>query len=73
VKLGRRDARGASLSKANKVLPTPTSSLSTLTSNFAAQGLSFKDMIALSGNFAFAYTHISLWISYLIYGYYEIN
>ncbi|KAJ3684180.1 hypothetical protein LUZ61_013344 [Rhynchospora tenuis] len=49
VKLGRRDSKGASLSKANKDLPAPTSSLSTLTSKFAAQGLSLKDMVALSG------------------------
>lgn len=51
MKLGRRDSRGASISKANKELPTPTSSLSTITSKFAHQGLSLKDMIALSGNF----------------------
>ncbi|KAJ4779989.1 Peroxidase [Rhynchospora pubera] len=49
VKLGRRDSKRASLSKANKNLPTPISSLSTLTSKFAAQGLSLKDMVALSG------------------------
>ncbi|KAJ6812502.1 peroxidase 4-like [Iris pallida] len=49
VKLGRRDARTASQSLANNNIPPPTSSLSNLISNFAAQGLSTKDMVALSG------------------------
>ncbi|KAJ6844490.1 peroxidase 4-like [Iris pallida] len=49
VKLGRRDARTASKSKANKDIPPPTSSLSQLISKFAAKGLSTKDMVALSG------------------------
>ncbi|KAJ6804758.1 peroxidase 4-like [Iris pallida] len=49
VKLGRRDARTASKSAANKNIPAPTSSLSNLVSKFAAQGLSTKDMVALSG------------------------
>ncbi|KAM0941181.1 putative peroxidase [Dioscorea sansibarensis] len=49
VKLGRRDARTASQSAANNNIPPPTSSLSNLISKFSAQGLSTKDMIALSG------------------------
>ncbi|RRT40491.1 hypothetical protein B296_00054027 [Ensete ventricosum] len=49
VKLGRRDSRRASLSKANKQIPPPTSSLSNLISKFSAKGLSAKDMVALSG------------------------
>ncbi|KAJ6831097.1 peroxidase 4-like [Iris pallida] len=49
VKLGRRDARRASQSAANNNIPPPTSSLSNLISRFAAQGLSTKDMVALSG------------------------
>ncbi|XP_068649501.1 peroxidase 4-like [Aristolochia californica] len=49
VKLGRRDARTASLSAANNNIPPPTSSLSNLVSKFSAQGLSAKEMVALSG------------------------
>ncbi|CAN6357372.1 unnamed protein product [Urochloa humidicola] len=49
VKLGRRDSSTASFSGANNNIPPPTSGLSNLTSLFAAQGLSQKDMVALSG------------------------
>ncbi|KAH9314504.1 hypothetical protein KI387_023131, partial [Taxus chinensis] len=49
VQLGRRDSTTASLSGANSNLPSPFSDLSTLISAFQAQGLSTKDMIALSG------------------------
>ncbi|KAJ8503672.1 hypothetical protein OPV22_004558 [Ensete ventricosum] len=49
VKLGRRDSRKASFSKANKDIPSPTLSLSKLISKFSAKGLSTKDMVALSG------------------------
>jgi len=50
VKLGRRDSTAASFSGANNNIPPPTSGLANLTSLFAAQGLSQKDMVALSGN-----------------------
>uniref|UniRef100_A0A2P2PVJ4 Peroxidase n=1 Tax=Rhizophora mucronata TaxID=61149 RepID=A0A2P2PVJ4_RHIMU len=50
VGLGRRDSLTASRAIANTSIPAPTSNLSTLTARFAAQGLSFKDMIALSGS-----------------------
>jgi Peroxidase len=53
VKLGRRDSKTASLTKANNDIPPPTSSLSNLISKFAAQGLSTNDMVALSGNFLY--------------------
>lgn len=53
VKLGRRDSTTANKTLANKNIPPPTSSLANLTSKFAAQGLSVKDMVALSG------THLS--------------
>ncbi|XP_020101181.1 peroxidase 4-like [Ananas comosus] len=49
VKLGRRDSTTASLSGANNNIPFPSNSLSTLISKFSAQGLSTKDMVALSG------------------------
>ncbi|KAG1338116.1 peroxidase 4 [Cocos nucifera] len=50
VKLGRRDSTTASLSGANNNIPPPNSSLSNLISKFAAQGLSTRDMVALSGS-----------------------
>ncbi|XP_008810563.1 peroxidase 4-like [Phoenix dactylifera] len=49
VKLGRRDSTTASFSGANNNIPPPNSSLSNLISKFSAQGLSTKDMVALSG------------------------
>lgn len=50
VKLGRRDSKTASLSAANSgSIPPPTSSLSNLINRFQAQGLSTRDMVALSG------------------------
>ncbi|CAN6335365.1 unnamed protein product [Urochloa humidicola] len=49
VKLGRRDSTTASFSGAKNNIPPPTSGLANLTSLFAAQGLSQKDMVALSG------------------------
>ncbi|XVE79899.1 hypothetical protein DITRI_Ditri14bG0094200 [Diplodiscus trichospermus] len=51
VKLGRRDSKTANFTAANNgsFLPPPTSNLSTLISTFGVQGLSAKDMVALSG------------------------
>ncbi|KAG6670331.1 peroxidase P7-like [Carya illinoinensis] len=49
VKLGRRDARTASLSAANNGIPPPTSNLNRLISTFSNVGLSARDMVALSG------------------------
>ncbi|XP_020550649.1 peroxidase P7-like isoform X1 [Sesamum indicum] len=49
VPLGRRDARTASDCAANAQLPSPTATLPTLISMFAAKGLSSRDMVALSG------------------------
>ncbi|CAN6477685.1 unnamed protein product [Victoria cruziana] len=49
VKLGRRDARTASQAAANASIPPPTDSLNQLVASFHAQGLSVKDMVALSG------------------------
>ncbi|KAK6935649.1 hem peroxidase [Dillenia turbinata] len=51
VKLGRRDSKTASFSKANSgVIPPPTSTLNNLINRFKAVGLSTKDMVALSGS-----------------------
>nr|GMD23890.1 peroxidase 4-like [Ipomoea batatas] len=52
VKLGRRDSKTASLSAANSpgVLPSPSSNLSALISSFKNQGLSTRDLVALSGS-----------------------
>ncbi|KAK5833906.1 peroxidase P7-like [Gossypium arboreum] len=49
VPLGRRDARTASQSAANNQIPSPFANLATLTSSFAAKGLSTRDLTALSG------------------------
>lgn len=49
VGLGRRDSLTASRALANASIPPPTSNLSALTLSFASQGLSFEDMVTLSG------------------------
>lgn len=49
VPLGRRDSTTASASLANSNLPPPTASLGTLINLFGRQGLTAKDMTALSG------------------------
>ncbi|WJX63733.1 peroxidase [Trifolium repens] len=50
VKLGRRDSKTASFNDASSgVIPPPFSTLSNLINRFKAQGLSTKDMVALSG------------------------
>ncbi|XP_016186661.1 peroxidase P7-like [Arachis ipaensis] len=56
VGLRRRDSTTASRLDANNSIPTPSFSLSTLKQNFANQGLSEKDLVALSG----AHTNIPL-------------
>ncbi|KAL5709439.1 peroxidase [Ranunculus cassubicifolius] len=50
VRLGRRDARTASQGAANSSIPRPTLNLKNLISSFQAQGLSARDMVALSGS-----------------------
>jgi peroxidase len=49
VKLGRRDSTTASLTLAERELPTAADSLDKLISNFAGKGLTARDMVALSG------------------------
>jgi peroxidase len=58
VKVGRRDSTTASFSGANNNIPPPTSGLANLTSLFAAQGLSQKDMVALSGAYYYSHMHV---------------
>lgn len=56
VKLGRRDSTTGFFNLANSgVLPGPNSSLSSLIQRFDDQGLSTKDMVALSGTFTFLF------------------
>ncbi|XP_058104210.1 peroxidase 20-like [Magnolia sinica] len=50
VELGRRDSLKASLNDANLNIPSPNSTLEVLISNFEAQGLSFVDLVTLSGS-----------------------
>ncbi|XP_020211320.1 peroxidase 4 [Cajanus cajan] len=51
VKVGRRDSRTANFTAANTgVIPPPTSNLSNLITTFRNQGLSVRDMVALSGS-----------------------
>nr|CAD1821172.1 unnamed protein product [Ananas comosus var. bracteatus] len=50
VKLGRRDSTTANKDLARADLPTAFDDLDALVSSFARQGLSVKDMVALSGN-----------------------
>ncbi|CAH8366062.1 unnamed protein product [Eruca vesicaria subsp. sativa] len=50
VKLGRRDSKNAGFTAANTgVIPSPFSTLNNLVNRFKAQGLSVRDMVALSG------------------------
>ncbi|GMY22648.1 putative disease resistance rpp13-like protein 1 [Fagus crenata] len=48
--LGRRDSTIANITAANTFIPAPMSNPSGLKAIFSAQGLSFKNMVALSGN-----------------------
>jgi hypothetical protein len=48
--LGRRDSTIANITAANTFIPALTSNPSGLKAIFLAQGLSFKNMVALSGN-----------------------
>lgn len=50
VHLGRRDSTTANKTAASTFIPPPTSKLSTLLSSYAKEGLSLKNLVALSGN-----------------------
>lgn len=49
VRLGRRDSLTANRTAANIFIPSPSSNITGLKSSFAAVGLSFKDLVSLSG------------------------
>lgn len=49
VPTGRRDGRVSKLQDVLNNLPAPTSTFSTLKSEFAGKGLSVKDLVVLSG------------------------
>lgn len=50
VPLGRRDARGASLSGSNRNIPAPNNTFETILTKFKLQGLDLVDLVALSGS-----------------------
>ncbi|KNA11554.1 hypothetical protein SOVF_133820 [Spinacia oleracea] len=49
VQTGRRDGKVSLASEANALIPSPFSDVNTLKQNFAALGLSAKDLVVLSG------------------------
>ncbi|XP_021718075.1 peroxidase 72-like [Chenopodium quinoa] len=49
VPLGRRDARGASLSGSNNDIPAPNNTFNTILTKFKRQGLDLVDLVTLSG------------------------
>lgn len=61
VPTGRRDGRVSIMSEALNMLPGFTANIASLKSQFAAQGLSVKDLVVLSG-LIYAYTHICLYV-----------
>ena len=50
VPLGRKDGKISLASEANALIPSPFSNISTLKQEFAAVGLTTKDLVVLSGN-----------------------
>lgn len=57
VELGRLDGLSSTSSSVNGKLPKPTFNLNQLIANFAANGLSQMDMIALSGAHTLGFSH----------------
>ncbi|XP_040937544.1 peroxidase 72-like [Gossypium hirsutum] len=56
VPLGRRDARGASLSGFNNNIPAPNNTFQTILTKFKLQGLDIVDVVALSGKLYSSFT-----------------
>ncbi|KAI3937355.1 hypothetical protein MKW98_001926 [Papaver atlanticum] len=50
VPLGRRDARGASISGSNQNIPAPNNTFQTILTKFKLKGLNVVDLVALSGS-----------------------
>ncbi|EXB55368.1 Peroxidase 45 [Morus notabilis] len=59
VELGRRDVRISTISSVQRHLPKPEFNLDQLNSMFAANGLTQRDMIALSGAHTLGFSHCS--------------
>lgn len=55
--LGRRDSTSASVDDANRDIPSPAMDVNLLVSAFQNQGLSPRDMVALSGTHTHATAH----------------
>ncbi|XP_031504427.1 cationic peroxidase 1-like [Nymphaea colorata] len=60
VPLGRRDSTTASFGGANTDLPSPDSSLATLTTAFQAKGFNLQELVALSGAHTIGQSRCSL-------------
>ncbi|XP_074276548.1 peroxidase P7-like [Silene latifolia] len=72
VQLGRRDSTTANKTAANLFIPAPSSNITILTSNFAAVGLSFHDLVALSGAHTIGFARCTTF-KQRIYGDVDIN
>ncbi|KAI6672816.1 hypothetical protein NL676_000722 [Syzygium grande] len=59
VPTGRRDGKVSKLQDVLNNLPAPTSTFSTLKSEFAGKGLSVKDLVVLSGGHTIGMSHCS--------------
>ena len=59
MELGRRDGLSSTADSVEGKLPHPTDNVNQLTSLFAKNGLSRKDMIALSGKILFIRTKLT--------------
>lgn len=61
VPLGRRDAKGASLSGSNNNIPAPNNTFQTILTKFKLKGLDIVDLVALSGTQSRAHTYIYIY------------
>ncbi|CAO2817498.1 unnamed protein product [Amaranthus hypochondriacus] len=57
VPLGRKDGKISLASEANALIPSPFSNISTLKQEFAAVGLTTKDLVVLSGSHTIGHGH----------------
>lgn len=61
VPLGRRDAKGASLSGSNNNIPAPNNTFQTILTKFKLKGLDIVDLVALSGTQSRAHIYIYIY------------